>query len=145
VARPPNRLTSSRACGPGQYASILRAFELGHVMNTTLEGPRNRRRSAHASSHFFELRRVQRCRRALAFGLSASAEFVGERDPVLRCAIVCAMRPLLYGRLEKISLANRENVRQASPAYARFRLCETSTTYHRCQRDLGGHVVCYPI
>jgi hypothetical protein len=101
VARPPNRLTSSRACGPGQYASILRAFELGHVMNTTLEGPRNRRRSAHASSHFFELRRVQRCRRALAFGLSASAEFAGERAPVLRCAIVCGMRLLLYEGLRK--------------------------------------------
>ncbi len=78
VTRPPNRLTSSLAWRCWQYASILRALELGQVTKTTLEGPRNRRRSAHASSHFFELRRVQRCKRTRASGFSARAEFVGE-------------------------------------------------------------------
>ena len=64
------------------------------MTKTTLEGPRNRRRSLQASSHFFELRRVQRCRRTLASGLSVPAEFTEEEGDLLFAAIVCAMRPL---------------------------------------------------
>ena len=60
VTRPPKRFTSSFPVRSSQYASILRAWEFGHVIKAIFSGPRKRKRSTHASSHLVELSRVHR-------------------------------------------------------------------------------------